>query len=215
MRRRFTQRSISHRRWLVGAVGLLSIAVVLWAVGLVRFADGIPAGVDDPSRQTDAIVVLTGGSERLRTGLELLAEGRAEKLFVSGVHRGVDVAELLRVARQAPAEADCCIVLGYRADDTAGNARETAQWMAAEGYASLRLVTANYHMRRSLLEFRRALPEATIIAHPVVPRPLHRVWWRYPGTTRLLVWEYNKLLLALVRGPFDGPADRRRVANQD
>ena len=40
---------------------------------------------------------------------------------------------------------------------------ETAAWMRSEGYRSLRLVTAGYHMRRSLFEFARAMPEMRII----------------------------------------------------
>ncbi|MFQ5954912.1 MAG: YdcF family protein [Kiloniellales bacterium] len=200
MRWIFQHPAPTRRRWLTGALAAVLICVALWAAGLVRFAGQIPSGVDDPIRQTDAIVVLTGGSERLATGLRMLAQRRARKLFVSGVHRGVDVAELLRMARQAPDEVECCIVLGHSADDTAGNARETAQWMAAQGYRSLRLVTANYHMQRSLLEFRRAMPEATIVAHPVIPAHVkRRGWWRFPGTASLVVGEYNKLLVALIR----------------
>lgn len=180
--------------------------LALWTAGLVRFAGQIPSGVDDPTSRTDAIVVLTGGSERLATGLQLLAEGRAGKLFVSGVHRGVDVSQLLRIARQAPRELDCCIVLGHDADDTVGNARETARWISAEGYDSLRLVTANYHMRRSLLEFRRALPQATIVAHPVTPPHVkRRDWWRFPGTASLVIGEYNKFLVASLRAWVGAP----------
>ncbi len=180
--------------------------LALWTAGLVRFAGQIPSGVDDPMSRTDAIVVLTGGSERLATGLRLLAEGRAGKLFVSGVHRGVDVSQLLRVARRTPRELDCCIVLGHDADDTVGNARETARWISAEGYDSLRLVTANYHMRRSLLEFRRALPRATIVAHPVTPPHVkRRNWWRFPGTASLVIGEYNKFLVAALRAWVGAP----------
>lgn len=201
MRWIFAHAAPTRRRWLVAAVAAALVGVALWVGGLFRFAGQIPSGVDDPTSRTGAIVVLTGGSERLSTGLRMLAQGRAGKLFVSGVHRGVDVAELLRIARQEPDEVECCIVLGHGADDTVGNARETARWMAQEGYRSLRLVTANYHMRRSLLEFRRAMPGVAIIAHPVMPAHVkRRGWWRFPGTTSLVVGEYNKLLVAHLRG---------------
>ena len=111
--------------------------------------------------------------------------------------------ELLRVSQQAPAAVECCIVLGYAADDTRGNAAETAAWLRQESYSSFRLVTANYHMPRSLLEFRRALPNADIVPHPVAPTNVHvEEWWRWPGTTILLVTEYNKYLVALLRGAF-------------
>ena len=95
------------------------------------------------------------------------------------------------------------IVLGYAAGDTEGNAAETAEWMTAEGFTSLRLVTAAYHMPRSLLEFQRALPGATIVAHPVFPPGVKQEgWWNDAGSTGVLVGEYLKYLLALISGPF-------------
>ena len=88
-------------------------------------------------------------------------------------------------------------MLGYTADNTAGNARETATWMAEEGYGSLRLVTSSYHMPRSLAAFRRVMPSVNIVPHPVFPAHVrHSDWWRWPGTTQLLVSEYNKYLIA-------------------
>lgn len=171
-----------------------------WAGGFVFFVQTVSKIATAPDRKTQAIVVLTGGSLRLQAGLDLLSRGLAEKLFVSGVHRGVDVAELLRISRQTPKALDCCIVLGYAADNTKGNARETADWMVKEGYNSMRLITANYHIPRSLLELRRVLPYTDIIAHAVSPAhvKLH-AWWVSPGTALLLVREYTKLMLAWAR----------------
>lgn len=181
------------------------VAALAWGGGLVWFASGIPRtppAPDSPeaTRQTDAIVVLTGGSGRLGTGLELLVAGRARKLFVSGVYEGLDVQELLKMSRQSPSEVECCITLGYAAESTIGNAYETADWMREQGFASMRLVTANYHMPRSLLEFHMAAPEMEVVPHPVVPPNVHlNDWWLWPGTANLLVNEYNKYLLTLLR----------------
>lgn len=180
------------------------IAVIVWVVGLIRFGAEIPPQAAAPAEPTDAVVVLTGGTDRVDAGLKLVAEGRAKKLLISGVYRGVDVAALLRHSRTAPEDVACCVVLGYAADSTVGNAREAAVWMARERYTSLRLVTASYHMPRSLLEFHRAMPQVRIVPNPVVPeRFMQDAWWRYPGTLSLVISEYNKYLLALVRGPFD------------
>lgn len=190
---------------LTGAGVLVMAVAVVWLGGLIWFAGTIPREApasDAPStlRQTDAIVVLTGGSERLATGLELLAAGRARKLFVSGVHHGVDLDELMRKARLAAGDLECCIVLGHQADNTVGNAAETAAWMRKEGFQSLRLVTGNYHMRRSLLEFSMAFSAAEMVPHPVAPPNVRLYeWWLWPGTTNLIVGEYNKYLVALVR----------------
>ncbi|MDP6952784.1 MAG: YdcF family protein, partial [Alphaproteobacteria bacterium] len=74
-----------------------------------------------------------------------------------------------------------------------------AAWMAKEGYRSLRLVTAAYHMPRSLLEFHRAMPDLRLIPHPVFPDSVRLdAWWRHPGTVALLASEYAKYLLAHV-----------------
>ena len=192
----------SRRRWLViVALGGFAALAALWLAGLIWFAAGIPRAPAAPTAATDAIVVLTGGAGRLGVGFELLREGRAKKLFVSGVYRGVDVAEILRVSQQAPEALACCIAIGHSAVDTAGNARETARWMADEGFASLRLVTADYHMPRSLAEFRRAMPGVTLIAHPVSSDSIHvDTWWRWPGTASLIASEYTKHLVSTVIG---------------
>jgi uncharacterized SAM-binding protein YcdF (DUF218 family) len=193
---------IGLRRLLLGIL----VLAVLWLGGLVAFATAI-AGLTpaDPGRTTDAIVVLTGGSERLPVAFDLLEEGRAHKLYISGVYRGVDVRELLQRSGQPPGELECCIELGH-ADDTDGNAVESAAWIAREGFQSVRLVTANYHMPRALIEFRRRVPEVTIIAHPVTPHQVHmEAWWRWPGTASLLTVEYNKFLAAWLRSWLTAP----------
>ena len=137
---------------------------------------------------------------RLETGLELFAAGTANKLFISGVNQRVDRGELLRALGPAAARAACCIALGHEADNTVGNARETANWMREESYQSLRLVTSWYHMRRGLLEFGRAMPQVTIVAHPVFARHLDpERWWSWRGAPVLVVGEYGKYLAAWIR----------------
>ena len=188
-------------RW----VGLLLLLLVLtWFGGLMWFTRAMPMALADSTTKTDAIVVLTGGSERLKTGLDLLSARKSQKLFISGVSRGLEVAELMDILRGSPADFDCCVTLGYTADDTRGNARETAAWMADEGFKSLRLVTSAYHMKRSLFEFRRAMPVAEIVPHPVFAPTVKRdKWWLWPGTTTLYIGEYNKYLAARLRAVFD------------
>lgn len=179
---------------------LLLLLAGAWLAGLIAFAEAIPDRSADDGRATDTIVVLTGGSGRIEVGLEQFAQGRAKKLFVSGVPRGVASAELPGLATAAPDRIACCVVLGHEACNTIGNARETAAWMMTEGFHSLRLVTSNYHMPRSLLEFRRAMPGIEIVPHPVIPESVRQnEWWRWPGTTMLIVTEYSKYLLALAR----------------
>jgi len=192
---RSRMRSGRKRRFLAL---LLIVLCAAWLAGLFAFAEMIPRTPEDSNEPTDAIVVLTGGSLRMEEGLALLSRQMGKKLFVSGVHRGVEVKQLIDRSRRSPQEIDCCIVLGYTADHTAGNARETADWMRQQGYRSLRLVTASYHMPRSLAEFRQEMPNIKLIPHPVFPEHVKLdEWWRWPGTALLIVGEYNKYLVAV------------------
>ncbi len=195
---RRVRRSIRSGR----AIKLLTAAVaaaIVWIFGLFQFADAIPARVVDETSRTDAIIVLTGGSRRLGKGLDLLSQGLAENLFISGVYQGLDVRKLLKIVKREPEQLENRISIGI-ATNTTGNALETKVWMSSGKFRSLRLVTAAYHMPRSLLEFRNAMPGLTIIAHPVFPENIKRDrWWAWPGTASLLISEYNKFLLAWVR----------------
>lgn len=194
------RKSGTRHRTLRGWTALVLAGVLLWMGGLVWFAEAIPKAIEDPDTPTDAVVVLTGGAGRLSAGIELLDRHKARKLFVSGVYRGVDVTQILKVAQRQDSGLDCCLVLGHAADDTRGNAQETAEWVREEGYSSLRLVTSSYHMRRSLLEFRRTMPNVKIVPHPVFTSDFKaRGWWSWPGTLQLVVTEYTKYLVALMR----------------
>ena len=184
------------RRLVLGAAAL----ALLWALGFVWFAAHLPSEPADAAAPTDAVVVLTGGSQRLEDGIRLLADGKAKKLFISGVPPSIELAELLRVHHQDGSELACCIVLGHAADNTVGNAIETAAWVEREGFRSLRLVTSSYHMPRSLLEFSRAMPEATILPYPVFSESVHQErWWASHGTASLIAGEYDKYLWAVLR----------------
>ena len=194
------RRKHDRRRRFLFKLGLAAgFVVVLWIIGLIRFADMVPAAVVDATTRTDAVIVLTGGSRRLGEGLELLSRGLAEKLFVSGVYQGVEVRELLKVMKRRPGGLESLIGIG-NATNTAGNAIETTVWMKKNEYRSLRLVTAAYHMPRSLLEFGHAMPGVTLIPHPVFPENVKRDrWWAWPGTASLMIGEYDKNLLAWSR----------------
>lgn len=195
MSRRGDRRRFPAFRLFLMAV---SVGFLVWTAGLYRFAQLIPEPVPGSDVSTEAIVVLTGGAGRVGEGLSLLERGLAKKLFVSGVYRGVDVRELLKVARRAPGDLECCIVLGYAADNTRGNAAESADWIRRENITSVRIVTASYHMPRSLLEFRQMLPsDIRIVPHPVFPDGFpNDSWWRDANALRLAISEYHKYLLA-------------------
>jgi len=193
-------RKRKHRwRRVVIPAGLLAFA---WIIGLFVFVDSIPAvtGDNDRDLRSDAIVVLTGGRGRVELGTALLARSAARKMLISGVGPNVAPRDVIPAARLNSAILDCCVTLGRAARNTRENAVETAGWVAANGITSLRLVTADFHMPRSLLEFHSRLPDTMIVPDPVKSENVRLSrWWLWPGTAFLLAGEYNKYLAARAR----------------
>ena len=180
----------------------LGVMLIIWLAGLLAFADRIErmTPATDPGR-ADGIVVLTGASDaRINEALRLLAGGRGERLLVSGVNRQVQRGELREVTAGSNRLFDCCVDLGFEAEDTVGNAQEIAAWSEAKRYDSLIVVTSDYHMPRAMLEIRGQLRNAELLPYPVATPSLNAdSWWRTGTGQRRMVVEYSKYLAVLVR----------------
>lgn len=164
---------------------IASLLAIIWALGFVWFATALPQPAD--MARTDAIVVPTGSGGRIQRGIALLRQGVAEQMLVTGVDIDVRPGEFMAEYDVDAATMDCCITLGFSALDTRGNARETAQWIERQGYTSLRLVTADWHMRRTAIELGDRLPEGVTVLRDAVPtRPSFITLFR----------EYHKMLAA-------------------
>lgn len=194
---RFQGRRLSLSQFLL----LAGVALVLvWFGGLVWFAERLPRAPAAPGVMTGGIVVLTGGEQRLSVATELLNRGMGERLLVTGVNRDTARVRLKKLMGGSPDLFDCCVDLGREAKDTVGNAVETSDWAARHSYGSLRVVTSSYHMPRSMAELHAVMPGVILIAHPVLTDAVKlERWWRWPGTSRLLAWEYTKYLFSLTR----------------
>jgi uncharacterized SAM-binding protein YcdF (DUF218 family) len=169
-----------------------ALALLLW------FGFTMPEAPDDAAAKTDAIVVLTGGEERIEQAFQLLQQGMASRMYITGAGVSLTKPQLLKRLGDPPAELAARIELGFRASNTRGNATETAAWFNSQNLRSMRLVTANYHMRRSVLWFRRDMPDARIVRHPVVPKGLSTAcaegascepWWSRRETGWLVAKE--------------------------
>jgi len=150
--------------------------------------------------QTDAIVVLTGGSNRIETGIALLDEKISEKLFISGVHDTVKMQDVAHLVNKHMELLPQGIELGYEADDTVENAEETKEWIEKNDIQSITLVTAHYHLPRSMIEFRKIMPHLKIIPYAVQPNSFDlSKWWDDQKTCLLLLYEYHKYLRSILR----------------
>jgi len=182
-----------NRRGPIFAILALLIAI-FWLTGLVMFVEKIPRA-PATSDVTDVVVVLTGGAGRIDRGVELLARNKAREMLISGVGTDVRLQDLISDSDLSPQILQCCVTLGRAARDTRENAIEAAGWAASRNISSIRLVTSDFHMPRSLLEFERRLPHTQILPEPVSVRNIQiDGWWSRPGTALLLAGEYTKYL---------------------
>ena len=187
----------------------VAIIGVIWLVGLFAFADRVrsytPAA--DPAR-ADAIVALTGPSaERVNAAIRLLEQDKGQRVLISGVNREVRRQELRALTPGSNKLFNCCVDLGFEAEDTIGNAQEIAAWADAKGYDSVIVVTSDYHMPRALTEIRAAAPDLALTPYAVeTPSLDDSRWWRAAVTARRMTLEYMKYLAALGRALVGGGA---------
>jgi uncharacterized SAM-binding protein YcdF (DUF218 family) len=163
-----------------------SLLLLLYALGFVLFTFTLGHPAPATAAATDAAVVLTGGSGRLEHAIDVLRQHKAGRLLVSGTDPSVTKRDLARRIPDSAALLSCCVDLGSESVDTRSNAEETARWLAAHHFHSLRLITSDWHMRRARYEFRKALNGKYVVVPDAV---------RTEPSFLLLFGEYNKYLL--------------------
>jgi uncharacterized SAM-binding protein YcdF (DUF218 family) len=185
-------------------------------LGFVFFAVIATREMPTSTRSANGIVVLTGGVQRIAEAGRLFEQGKAKRLLVSGINKKTtrrDVLRLLKIRKKLFA---CCVDLGYSALNTRGNANETHDWVRAHQFKSVIVVTASYHMPRSLAELAGSMPDVTLIAHPVVPAKFRETpWWRDPINIRILAAEYLKFLPSAARYGVTRLTHGRRTSTSD
>lgn len=175
--------------------------LLVWTAGLFSYVQYIES-LDIKGRAAihhapnQSIIVLTGGDQRIATGLELLQAGVAPQMFISGVGDGVRLQDILPRVSEDQAQQ---IFLGREAHDTLGNAEEVAAWL--ENHKDIRtptrmvLVSAHYHLPRALWHFSQKMPEITWIPIAAHPEALSLArWYQSPLGWRLLSSELAKFL---------------------
>ena len=190
----------SKRIYLLCAIFIGSICMA-WAVGFILFSSIINKYSVDEYTKTDAVVVLTGGRNRIAESIRLLNNNLADKLFISGVSKNVSIKDIESKAKIHIDNPDK-VELGYKARDTIGNAAEVKEWIENNNITSVRLVTSNYHLPRSMVELNALNIPLEILPHPVYSANISKNWLKSWGTFKFVAAEYNKFLFAYVRTLF-------------
>lgn len=184
-------------RWVI-FVCVASIAI--FCGGFLWFANEVTSLKPPDGVKADAIVVLTGGYQRIDQAAGLLRDGAGKRLLISGAHPSVTPNQIRKMTQVPPNLFSCCVDIGYDAIDTIGNANEIIRWIHGHGYRSVLVVTSNYHMLRSLHELRRRDVETDFIPYPVINADLARkAWFTDPDALRIMLSEYGKMAAAMLR----------------
>jgi uncharacterized SAM-binding protein YcdF (DUF218 family) len=172
------------------------------AGGFLVFAYSVSVMNSREPRSADGIVALTGDEDRISEAVRLLAEKKARRLLISGVNKSTRAPEIISLNTASGKEADlfrCCVDLDKRALNTEDNAVETTAWVRNQGFRSLIVVTSTYHMPRTLMELRQAMPDVELVPYPVRSSRLEKYWWSDARTAWVLVKEYLKFITASLR----------------
>jgi uncharacterized SAM-binding protein YcdF (DUF218 family) len=197
---------------------VLIIVCGSFIVGMQHFAHMIRVDAATPhslvvhSAEKAGIAVLTGSVGRIEAGLTLLLINEGSRMLISGVGQGFSKNNILRITEErqdlAPNQLEnlmaCCIDLGPVARNTRGNAQETLRWAHKNNLDTIILVTADFHIPRALVEFRREMPDRTVIPHAVPTKGLgldHNgvtQWWQSGRRLLTVAREYGKYLASLI-----------------
>jgi uncharacterized SAM-binding protein YcdF (DUF218 family) len=174
------------------------LALAAFLAGFVAFGIAVARFEPTANAQADGIVVLTGGERRLSVAAALLSDKRGKRLLISGANPIATRSILFQRSGLSAALFKCCVDVGYDAHDTSGNAFETKAWAQANHFSRLIIVTSSYHMPRTLTEFERAMPDATLIPYPVLARRSGD-WWSDAVKARVIFFEYVKFIPSAAR----------------
>ncbi|MET3559382.1 uncharacterized SAM-binding protein YcdF (DUF218 family) [Bartonella japonica] len=180
----------------------LLIFVFLFWISFIVFSEKIEQlQPPNPLPKADAIIVLTGGENRIETGLDLLQKGLGSRLLISGVNTTTNLKNLTHNAHIAPQLLNCCVDLEHKAINTKGNAKESADWIKKHHYTTLYIVTHDYHIWRSLRELKYLMPDINFIAYPVKKSKTESIIQQV-NQMRILLFQYIKTIQVYIMTVF-------------
>ena len=181
--------------------------LTVFFIELFRFKENILSFKKYSNKENSNIVILTGGTNRIKDGLKIVDDFKKLKKFdfkilVSGTGKGFTKSSLIK---QIDPNLDamfieCCINLDSVSKNTYTNAIETSKWAKENNVNEFILITSNYHMPRAILEFKNIMPYHQIFTFPIKPKK-HNIeeWLSSYKTFNLVFVEFCKYIVSSIR----------------
>ncbi len=183
---------------------------ILFFIALSDFKENILSFTKYDKKESPNIVILTGGTNRIKDGLKIIkdfrkSKKRSYKILVSGTGIGFTKNSLKNQlgSNFDPKLIQCCIDLDNVSKNTITNASETFKWTQKNDIKEFILITSNYHLPRAYLEFKNIMPNLNIHTYAITPKK-HEIenWLNSYQTFGLVFTEYCKYIVASLRIKF-------------
>ena len=173
--RRIYRRTRAHAAEIV--IGVVAAYLLIFQTNLVWRVAG-PLTVSSPPKKADAIVVFLGGvgetgkagggaQERLNEAVALYKGGYAKYMVLSsGYVYSFNEAETMRDSAISQDVPESAIVLEQRSTNTYQNVTYVNDILKDHHWRSILLVSSPYHMRRSMMVWRKLAPEIAVTPTP-------------------------------------------------
>ena len=186
---------------------LLTSMFTLFFITLNNFKENILSLTKYNNKESLNIVILTGGTNRIKDGLKIIEDFKKSKkinykILVSGTGMGFTKSSLKKKLGPNfnPKLIQCCVDLDSVSKNTFTNASETFKWAKKNNIKEFILITSNYHMPRAILEFKNIMPKLKIYTYAIIPKK-HNIenWLNSYETFNLIFTEYCKYIFASLR----------------
>ena len=177
-----------------------AIALVLLLAAGAAIPQLIGRGEEpSPGKAADAILVLTGGENRIAEGFRAWNEGKGRELFILGAGRAATLATILPAGMELSPEELLRVHIEGWSENTLENAFSAKSVVVSRGYREVILITSDYHVPRALLALREVLPPGVSISVIPVASNWSRkgAWRRLPRHFLVEGWKYWGYLLFL------------------
>lgn len=145
-------------------ISIFLFFLITWLIGMCLFTlDAFFFNETQNSSKYENIVVLTGGENRIVRALDSIDTLQTKNIFISGVYKKSRLKDIIGNRKISD---NICFILGKKAKNTQGNASEITEWTQKNNIKTILLVTSDYHMRRSIIEFKFADYNLETIPYP-------------------------------------------------